>query len=84
MNIKKSKAIAKLQSSRRGTPLNSALKFKGVHLRLVLVLPFVLQIVAAVGLVGYLSFKNGQESVDDLADRLMDQSSDLVSKHLDN
>jgi signal transduction histidine kinase/FixJ family two-component response regulator len=84
MNIKKSKAIAKLQSSRRGSPLNSALKFKGVHLRLVLVLPFVLQIVAAVGLVGYLSFKNGQQAVDDLADRLMDQSSDLVSKHLDN
>lgn len=84
MNIKKSQAIAKLQSSRKGSPRNSATKFKGVPLRLVLVLPFVLQIVAAVGLVGYLSFKNGQQAVDDLAERLMDQSSDLVSKHLDN
>jgi signal transduction histidine kinase/FixJ family two-component response regulator len=84
MNIKKSKAIAKLQYSRRGSPENSATKFKGVPLRLVLVLPFVLQIVGAVSLVGYLSFKNGQQAVNDLADRLMDQSSNLVSKHLDN
>jgi signal transduction histidine kinase/CheY-like chemotaxis protein len=84
MNIKKSKAIAKLQYSRRESPRNSATKFKGVPLRLVLVLPFVLQIFSAVGLVGYLSFKNGQQAVNDLADRLMDQSSNLVSKHLDN
>lgn len=84
MNIKKLKAIAKLQYSRRESPRNSATKFKGVPLRLVLVLPFVLQIFSAVGLVGYLSFKNGQQAVNDLADRLMDQSSNLVSKHLDN
>ena len=84
MNIKKSKAIAKLQHSLRRTPKNSVIKFTGVPLRLVLVLPFVLQIFGAVGLVGYLSFKNGQQAVNDLADRLMDQSSNLVSKHLDN
>ncbi len=58
--------------------------FKGLPLRLILVLPFVVQIVSAVGLVGYLSFKNGQEAVNDLADKLMDKSSNLVSKHLDN
>jgi signal transduction histidine kinase/CheY-like chemotaxis protein len=57
---------------------------KGFSLRLILVLPFVLQVVGVVGLVGYLSFKNGQEAVNDLADRLMDKSSSLVSKHLDN
>ncbi|MCU0533327.1 MAG: ATP-binding protein [Hydrococcus sp. Prado102] len=59
-------------------------KIKGLPLRLVLVLPFVLQVVGAVGIVGYLSFKNGQQAVNDLADRLMDKSSNLVSKHLDN
>lgn len=59
-------------------------KFKGLPLRLVLVLPFVLQIVGAVGLVGYLSFKNGQKAVNDLADRLMDKNSNLVSERLDN
>jgi signal transduction histidine kinase/CheY-like chemotaxis protein len=56
----------------------------GLPLRLVLVVPFLLQIASAVGLVGYFSFKNGQEAVSDLADRLMDKNSDLVAKHLDN
>ncbi|PSB05097.1 ATP-binding protein [Merismopedia glauca] len=58
--------------------------FGGLPLRLVLVLPFVLQIVSAVGLVGYLSFRNGQQAVNDLADRLMDKNSNLISEHLNN
>ncbi len=62
MNIKVPDAIA--------SPKNSAIKIKGLPLRLVLVLPFILQIVVAVGLVGYLSFKNGQESVNELANKL--------------
>jgi hypothetical protein len=76
MNIKTTNAIV--------SPKKSSIKFKGLPLRLVLVLPFVLQVFSAVGLVGYLSFKNGQQAVNDLADRLMDRSSNLVSKHLDN
>jgi hypothetical protein len=36
-------------------------------LRTALVVPFVLPIVAAVGLVGYISFRNGQEAVNRLA-----------------
>ena len=40
-------------------------------LRTVLIVPFVLQIFATVGLVGYLSFKNGQKAVNEIADRLM-------------
>jgi hypothetical protein len=59
-------------------------KPKGLPLRLVLVLPFVLQVFGAVGLVGYLSFKNGQKAVNDLADRLMEKNSDLVSGRLDS
>ncbi|MDX2243909.1 MAG: ATP-binding protein [Leptolyngbyaceae cyanobacterium bins.302] len=51
-------------------------------LQIVLVIPFVLQIFAAVGLVGYLSFKNGQQAVNDLAEQLMDRTSDVVSEHL--
>jgi signal transduction histidine kinase/DNA-binding response OmpR family regulator len=58
--------------------------FRGLPLRLVLVLPFVLQIFTAVGLVGFLSFRNGQQAVNQLADGLMDKSSDLVAKHLNN
>jgi PAS domain S-box-containing protein len=41
-----------------------------VPLRTVLILPFVLQILGAVGLVGYLSFRNGQKAVNELASQL--------------
>jgi hypothetical protein len=46
------------------------------------VVPFVLQIFGAVGLVGYLSYRNGQQAVNDLANRLMDKSNELVSERL--
>jgi signal transduction histidine kinase/CheY-like chemotaxis protein len=64
--------------------IKSSKIFKGLPLRLVLVLPFVLQVAAGVGLVGYLSLKNGQEAVNDLADRLMDKNTNLVSERLNN
>lgn len=41
-----------------------------VPLRAVLIVPFVLQIVAAVGLTGYLSIRNGQIAVNQVADEL--------------
>ena len=40
------------------------------QLRTALVVPFVLQIMTTVGLVAYLSFRNGQHSVDNLANQL--------------
>jgi hypothetical protein len=52
-------------------------------LGLVLVVPFVLQIFAAVGLTGYLSVRNGQKAVKDLATQLRGQVSDRVGQHLD-
>jgi signal transduction histidine kinase len=55
---------------------------KAFPLRIVLVVPFVLQIFGAVGLVGYLSFKNGQRAVNDLAEQLIDRTGDVVSEHL--
>ncbi|WP_052055389.1 hybrid sensor histidine kinase/response regulator [Myxosarcina sp. GI1] len=57
---------------------------KGISLPLVLVVPFVLQIVAAVSITGYLSFRNGQKAVNDLATDLQEEVSDRVSLHLDN
>lgn len=51
-------------------------------LRTVLILPFVLQIAAAVGLVGYLSFKNGQKAVNNLASQLMSEVSLRVEQNL--
>jgi Cache domain len=84
MNIKITDAIANAEGSSIPSANQSAIKFKGLPLRLVLVLPFVLQVLGAVGLVGYLSFKNGQQAVSDLADRLMDKNSSLVSERLDH
>jgi signal transduction histidine kinase/DNA-binding NarL/FixJ family response regulator len=52
-------------------------------LRLILIVPFVIQIFAAVGLVGYLSFINGQKAVNDLAQQLMSKVNILVDQHLD-
>lgn len=39
-------------------------------LRAVLIVPFILQMIAAVGLVGYLSFRNGQQTVNNLVTQL--------------
>jgi hypothetical protein len=51
-------------------------------LRTVLIVPFVLQIVGTVGLVGYLSFRSGQKSVENLAHQLMEQVGERVSERL--
>jgi signal transduction histidine kinase len=57
--------------------------FAKVPLRLILIVPFVVQISICVGLVGYLSFKNGQKAVNELADQLMNKTNSLVNQHLD-
>jgi signal transduction histidine kinase/HAMP domain-containing protein len=57
---------------------------KNLPLRFVLVVPFVLQIFSTVGLVWYLSFKNGEKAVNDLAGKLMKETSKTVDQHLNN
>lgn len=54
-----------------------------VSLQTVLTVPFVVQIVSTVGLVGYLSFKNGQQAVNKLAEGLMSELSQRVEDRLD-
>lgn len=56
---------------------------KKLPLYLVLVVPFLLQIFAAVGLTGWLSFRNGQKAVNQLVDQLIDKNSRLAEQHLD-
>lgn len=56
---------------------------QSVPLRLLLIAPFLLQIFAAVGLVSYFSFRNGQRAVNDLANQLIDKASQQVDEHLD-
>ncbi|MEG4106315.1 ATP-binding protein [Microcoleus sp. S13_C5] len=65
-------------------PLNrlTAKFFSKLPLRTVLIVPFVLQTVSVVGLVGYLSFKSGQESVEDVAHQLIEQVGERISDRL--
>lgn len=53
-------------------------------LRTVIIVPFVLQIFVAVGLVGYLSFRNGQKAVNNLATQLQSEISDRIQQRLDH
>ena len=55
-----------------------------LSLRLILVVPFILQIFAAVGLTGYLSLLNGQRAVNDLASRLRGEVSGRIDQHLNS
>lgn len=57
--------------------------FQPLSLRLTLIVPFVVQITAAVGLVGYLSFINAQHAIGDLSEQLLEQTDQLVAHHLD-
>jgi PAS domain S-box-containing protein len=64
-------------------PLNFFLKpAKRRSLRYALVIPFVLQISVAVGLVGYLSFRNGQQSVYDVVIQLQKEVSNRIQQNL--
>ncbi len=48
-------------------------------LRTILIVPFVLQVCGAVGLVGYLSFRNGQQSIAELARRITVEVEDRIA-----
>ncbi|MCV3217425.1 ATP-binding protein [Plectonema radiosum NIES-515] len=54
-----------------------------LSLRSLLIVPFVLQIFAAVGLTGYLSFRNGQQAINNLATRLRSEVSLRIDQHLE-
>ncbi|MEB3831592.1 hybrid sensor histidine kinase/response regulator [Phormidium sp. CCY1219] len=54
-----------------------------IPLRLVLVVPFVLQIFAAVGLTGWLALRNGQKAVNDVASQLQREVSARIEQHLE-
>lgn len=55
-----------------------------VPLRSLLVVPFVLQISIAVGLTGWLSFRNGRLAVNDLANHLMHEVGDRITQQANN
>lgn len=55
-----------------------------IPLRLVLIVPFVLQIVVTVAVVGYFSYRSGQEAVNNMAAQMIDQTTKRIGDHLDN
>ncbi len=59
-------------------------KTRSIPLRLLLIIPFVLQILGAVGLVGYLSYRNGEKAVESIAQQLMDQAGNRIKDYLDH
>ena len=58
--------------------------FKSFSLRTLLVMLFVIQIFFAVGTIGYLSYRNGQKAVNDLATQLQNEVAERIHQHLEN
>lgn len=59
-------------------------KFRRLPLRLVLTVPFVVQTIGLATLVGYLSYQNGQKSVNDLAQSLQTEVQSRIRDRLNN
>ncbi len=58
-------------------------KNRKIPLKVLLITPFVLQIVSGVGLVGYLSYRSGEQAVEKLGDKLMTETTGRIEQHLD-
>lgn len=57
---------------------------RAIPLQRVLIIPFLLQISAAVGMVGYFSYRNGEQAVHNLTNQLMDRASEQVAQQLNS
>ena len=62
----------------------SSTSSRKITLRLVLVLAFVAQGMAIAGMVAYVSYRNGQEAVNAVAQRLRSDQSEQISQHLES
>lgn len=58
--------------------------FGSVPLRIAIVVPFLMQITAVVGIIGWLSFRTGQQSVNILTNNLSSQISDNIAQQVQN
>ena len=71
--------------SQVGSSESSSKKYRfKINLRLVLVIPFVLQLFGAVGITAYLSFQNSHKAIDNLAQQLQTTASQEVEDNLIN
>ncbi|MBE9561483.1 MAG: cache domain-containing protein, partial [Proteobacteria bacterium] len=56
--------------------------FERLPLRIVLIVPFIIQLVAVVGLIWYLSFNNGQKAITELTTELRNEITTRIEQHL--
>lgn len=64
--------------------IKKASRSKKFRLRTVLIVPFIIPIIASTGLVGWFSFRNGQQAIDDLAIQLNGEISARIKQHVLN
>ncbi|MFO7029621.1 histidine kinase [Limnospira fusiformis CCALA 023] len=57
--------------------------FGNTSISTILIVPFVVQVVGATGLVGYLSFRTGKSAIADLANQLIEEVSDRIYQNLE-
>ncbi|MDB9314656.1 diguanylate cyclase [Spirulina sp. CS-785/01] len=56
--------------------------WRKLNLQAVFILPFVLEITVTVGVVGYLSYRNGEKAVETLANALINEVGDRIEEHI--
>ncbi|OCR00749.1 hybrid sensor histidine kinase/response regulator [Oscillatoriales cyanobacterium USR001] len=57
---------------------------RSLSLRIVLIVPFLVQILAAVGLTGYFSLRNGQKAVNEMAKQLVKEVDNRIEQRVDS
>ncbi|MDM8568957.1 adenylate/guanylate cyclase domain-containing protein [Thiotrichales bacterium HSG1] len=62
--------------------INISKLFERLPLRIVLIVPFIIQLVAVVGLIWYLSFSNGQKAIQELTTELRNEITTRIEQHL--
>ncbi len=62
--------------------MNNSSQRQLIRLRLVLLLPFIIQVISIVSLVGYLSYRNGQKAINDLANQLINEIDARVTEQV--
>jgi len=56
--------------------------FGRVPLQIILIVPYILLVIIASGLVGYLSFRNGQQAINDVAHELRKEINTRITEHV--
>ncbi|RKZ39022.1 MAG: guanylate cyclase [Gammaproteobacteria bacterium] len=62
--------------------LASKISSRVTHIRVIMIVPFIIQILLAVGITGYLSFRNGQEAINDLANQLHSEITARIEQYI--